>query len=184
VHTPRLIHRTLLAAVALTLAACGGDAQTSADPTATAAPAATATATATASPSATSTPEASAPSAPTPPADAPAATATPGGESQPGGGGDEAEARVPIAITVGSDGGVSPRTVSVPAFLALELQVRNRTAAPITVTWNASAPAGAFEVGAGKVSGRRVAGLKAGSYPLAVTGAGTATVVAGTEAGP
>jgi hypothetical protein len=169
------------AAVALTLAACGNDATTSAPPTAAAPPDPTASATATATP-----PTAAAPSAPTPPPDAPSPTATPtaGGENQPGGAGDEAEARVPVAVTVGPDGAVSPARVSVPAFLALELQVRNRTGGSITVSWNASEPAGTFDVGAGKVGSRRVAGVKAGSYPLAVRGGGSATVVAGADPGP
>jgi hypothetical protein len=163
----------------LEVTACGGGGTASSDPTATAPPAATATATATGTP-----PQASAPSAATPPPDAPAPTATPGGEDQPGGAGDEAEARVPVSVTVGADGTVSPQTVSVPAFLALELRVRNRTGGAITVTWNASEPSGSFEVGAGKVGSRRVAGVRKGSYPLAVQGAGTATVVSGAEPGP
>jgi hypothetical protein len=177
----RLFTSILALGLLLAVTACGGGgtASTQPTPTATAPPAATATATATGTP-----PSASAPSAPTPPADAPSATATPGGENQPGGAGDEAEARVPVAVTVGSDGTVSPQRVSVPAFLALELQVRNRTGGSITVTWNASEPSGSFEVGAGKVGTRRVAGVKKGSYPLAVQGAGTATVVSGTEPGP
>jgi hypothetical protein len=162
----------------LAVTACGGGTASS-DPTATAPPAATATATATGTP-----PQASAPSAPTPPPDAPTPTATPGGEDQPGGAGDEAEARVPVSVTVGTDGTVSPQTVSVPAFLALELRVRNNTGGAITVTWNASEPSGTFEVGAGKVGSRRVAGVRKGSYPLAVQGAGTATVVSGAEPGP
>jgi hypothetical protein len=175
----RLFTSIFTLGLALAVTACGGSPTASTDPTATAPPTATATATATGTP-----PAASAPSAPTPPPDAPSPTATPGGENQPGGGGDEAEARVPVAVTVGSDGTVSPQRVSVPAFLALELQVRNRTGGAITVTWKASEPSGSFEVGAGKVGTRRVAGVKQGSYPLAVQGAGTATVVSGAEPGP
>jgi hypothetical protein len=165
-------------ALLLTLAACGSN-KTGTATTVTPDP----------TPSETATPPtASAPSAPTPPPDAPTATPTGtpsgSGEDQPGGGGDEAAARVPVAITVGSDGTVSPASVSVPAFLALELQVRNRTGGSITVRWEASEPAGTFEVGAGKTGSRRVAGVKPGRYPLAIGGAGSATVVAGTEPGP
>jgi hypothetical protein len=177
----RLFTSIVATALVLAVTACGGSGTASTEPTATATapPAATATATGTPTP-----PAASAPSAPTPPPDAPSPTATPGGEDQPGGAGDESEARVPVAVTVGSDGSVSPKTVSVPAFLALELRVRNRTGGPITVTWNASEPSGSFQVGAGKVGARRVAGVRQGSYPLAVQGAGTATVVSGAEPGP
>jgi len=167
-------HISLLLIV-LSLTACG-DEPASTDHAATPDPTPSATATATATP-----PEASAPSAPTPPADVP--TATPTGEAQEGGGGDEAEARVPVAVTVGTDGTVSPRTVSVPAFLALELQVRNRTPGPIQVTWE-GATAAPFEVAAGTVATHRVAGVRPGRYRLLVQGAGTAVVIAGAEPGP
>jgi hypothetical protein len=169
----------LLAAAGLAVAGCGDDeAATSGAPSPTPTPPPTASATAT-------PPTASAPSAPSPPPDAPTPTATPTtGEDQPGGGGDEEAARVPVAITVGPDGTVSPSTISVPAFLALELQVRNRTGGSITVGWEASEPAGTFEVGVGKTGTRRVAGVKAGRYRLAIEGAGAATVVAGAEPGP
>jgi hypothetical protein len=89
-----------------------------------------------------------------------------------------------VAITVGSDGTLSPQQVSVPAFFALELTVRNRTASTLTIRWDASEPSGTFRVGAGKIGTRRVAGVKPGRYPLAVDGAGTATVVSGSEPGP
>src|SRR3954447_7542258 len=171
--------RALALGLLLGLSACGSDEASSSAPpqTATAMPSATATST---------PPTASAPSAPSPPPDAPTPTPTPTGtgEDQPGGGGDEAEARVPVAVTVGSDGTLSPASVAVPAFLALELRVRNRTAGLITVSWTASEPSGTFEVGAGKVGSRRVAGLKKGRYPLTVSGAGTATVVSGAQPGP
>jgi hypothetical protein len=176
---PRLRH--CLPAVLLTLAACGGGDRTSSAPSATAPPVPSPSPTATATP-----PTASAPSAPTPPPDAPTPTrtATPGGESQPGGAGDESAARIPVAITVGSDGTISPQEVSVPAFFALGLEVRNRTAGPLTVRWDASEPSGTFQVGAGKVGSRRVNGVKPGRYPLTVSGAGTATIVSGSAPGP
>jgi hypothetical protein len=171
----------LLATLTVALTACGGDEPSSSGPasTATEGPTATATATATGTP-----PTATAPSAPTPPPDAPTPEPTATGESQPGGGGDEAAARVPIEVTVGSDGTISPHQVNVPAFLALELRVRNRTASTLRVGWTASEPSGTFDVGAGKVSSRRVAGLKRGTYFLAIDGAGTAAITAGAEPGP
>jgi hypothetical protein len=162
-----------LAALALALSGCGGsDDPASSAPTSTATEGPTATATET-------PPTATAPSAPSPPPDAPTPTPTATGESQPGGGGDEAAARVPVAVTVGSDGTISPGAVTVPAFFALELRVRNRTAGTLRVTWNASAPAGTFTVGAGKVSSRRVAGIKRGSYVMAIEGVGKVAVVSG-----
>jgi hypothetical protein len=45
-------------------------------------------------------------------------------------------------------------------------------------------PPGAFEVGAGKVGTRRLAGVRPGRYAIEVAGAGRATLVAGTEPGP
>jgi hypothetical protein len=173
-----------LATLVLGLSACGGsDAPSSSAPTTTATegPTATATAVATATPTPAT---ATAPSAPSPPPDAPTPTATANAENQPGGAGDEAAARVPVAVTVGSDGTISPGTVYVPAFFALELRVRNRTAGTLRVSWTASEPSGAFDVGAGKVSSRQVAAPKRGTYFLAIDGAGTAAVVAGGQPGP
>src|SRR4051812_14385791 len=62
----------------------------------------------------------------------PAATATPSPtptaratspESEPGGAGDERIVRVPVELTLHPDGQMSPATVSVPAFVTLELIV-------------------------------------------------------------
>ena len=176
--------RVALVALVLALSGCGGgDESTSAVPSSTATEGPTATETPTGTPT---PPVATAPSAPEPPPDAPTPDPTPGqaGEDQPGGGGDEAGARVPVAVTVGSDGTISPTTVYVPAFFALELQVRNRTGSPLRVSWDASKPTGSFSVGVGKVGTRRVNGLKRGSYFLSIDGAGTVAVVAGAEPGP
>jgi hypothetical protein len=168
-----------LLVVAMVVAGCGGGGEVASsgtpEPAATSTPTATATATATVTPP------------PTPTATATAtATATPtaGGESDQGGGGDEAGAHIPVSVTVGSDGTVSPSRVSVPAFFALDLQVRNRTGGSISVSWSGSEPSGTFEVASGQTGTRRVAGVKKGEYPLAVTGAGTATIVAGAQPGP
>jgi hypothetical protein len=172
----------LAAAAALGPAACGGGDTRTAVPvdSVTPAPTPAVTVTATATP-----PEATAPSAPSPPPDAPSPPPSPtSGEGQAGGGGDEAAARVPVELTVGSDGTVTPPTVSVPAFLALELRVRNRTAGTLSVTMEHADPPGAFEVGAGKTGTRRLAGVRPGRYVIAVAGAGRATLVAGAEPGP
>src|SRR5215217_3166843 len=173
-----LSNRVALSALVLALSACGGDEPSSSGPASTATEGPTATETAT-PPTAT---------APSPPPDAPTPTSTPtpsaSGEDQPGGGGDEAGARVPVAVTVGSDGNISPKTVYVPAFFALEFQVRNRTGSPLRVTWDASEPKGTFDVGVGKVGTRRVGGLKRGTYFLSIDGAGTVAVAAGAEPGP
>src|SRR4051812_48206014 len=176
---------TLLASALplLALAGCGSDDQTTSAPSSPAPEGPPATEPATPTP-----PTATAPSAPTPPPDAPTPTPTPtpagSGEDQPGGGGDEEGARVPVAVTVGSDGTLAPREGDVPAFFALDLQVRNRTASPLHVTWKASEPSGTFTVGPGKVGARRVGGLKRGRYRLTIQGVGTVTVAAGVAPGP
>jgi hypothetical protein len=110
---------------------------------------------------------------------APTATATPA-ENAPGGGGDEAAARVPVALTIQPDGQLSPATVSVPAFLALELIVHNRTGAPLVVRFHGVRLA----VGSGATVHRRLEGLRKGRYPVRAAGAGTATVIVGVEPGP
>jgi hypothetical protein len=165
----RSIHAlfALIAALSISIGGCGSDDEAASgersatpDPTASAATA-TPTATATAT-----------------------ATATPGGEDQQGGGGDEAEARVPVALTVGTDGTISPKAVAVPAFLALELQVRNRTGGAISVSMQGADPPGPFEVAAGETSHERIAGVKKGRYAITVEGVGTATLVSGAEPGP
>jgi hypothetical protein len=164
--TRHIPHLMLVAVVAAALAGCGGNDR----------PTATATATTTATPALTATPTPASTATATP---APTATATPA-ENAPGGGGDEAAARVPVALTIQPDGQVSPATVSVPAFLALELIVHNRTGAPLAVRFDGVKLA----VGSGATVHRRLEGLRKGRYPVRAAGAGTATVIVGVEPGP
>jgi hypothetical protein len=174
----------VLAALAMCGAGCGGggggDAPAGASatvaPPPSVTPGETPTATATASP-----PVARAKDAPSPPPDAPTATPTTP-EDAPGGAGDEKAARVPVKLTVQPDGQLVPATVSVPAFLALELTIRNRTPAPVTVTME-HVP-GALDVEPGATATERLDGLPKGRYEVAARGAGTATVIAGVEPGP
>ena len=157
-------------AAALALAGCGGE-DRSADtappppptPSATQTPVATATESPTATPPPTATPESP--------------------EDQEGGAGDEAEARVPVAIIV-RPGGVQPAKVSIPAFLALELSVRNRTTEEITVRIvGPERPAGTV-VAPGATATKPLAGLRPGRYAIE-TGAGRrATLIVGVEPGP
>jgi beta-N-acetylhexosaminidase len=182
-HISHLTASALL--TALLAAGCGG-AEQPASATPDASPA-----TATPAPTATSTePQAHAKDAPEPPPDSaspsPDATASPttAGEQGEGGGGDEREARVPVALTVQPDGQVVPATVSVPAFLALELVVRNRTGAPLAVTLEGATPGGPLEVASGATARRRIEGLRDGRYAVRAAGAGSATVIVGVEPGP
>ena len=152
----------------MALAGCGGDdeqgfvtsgPQDTPPPAPTGAPTATATATAAATPTATAT-----------------ATATAVLDE----GGDEAEARVPIRLRV-AQGGIFPPTVSVPAFLALELVVRNDNDVPVTVRLQGEAP---LEVAPFTTSRRRLEGRRPGSYVIDAGPAGRVRLVTGVEPGP
>jgi hypothetical protein len=141
------------------LAGCGSGDEPVA--TATATPGATATATASAAPTATITP-------------------TPSPEEQEGGAGDEQPARVPLEFTL-TDGGLRPATISVPAFLGLELIVHNQTARPQRVTLEGS---GELDVPANDTARIRFEGRRAGTYRVDAVGAGHARVVVGVQPGP
>jgi hypothetical protein len=142
------------------LAGCGGGEERTPTPTATAT--ASPTATGTATPKATPT------------------TPTPSPEEQEGGAGDEQPARVPLEFTL-TDGGLHPATISVPAFLGLELIVHNHTGQPQRVTLEGS---GALDVPANDTARIRFEGRRAGTYRVDAGDAGHAQVVVGVEPGP
>ena len=162
------MRRLLLVALVL-LAGCGSDGADEAaqsptpDPvvteTSTAMPTATATATETATPE---------------------RTKTPGPEEQPGGAGDEEEARVPVRFRV-TPKGISPPQVSVPAFLAIELIVDSYLAELFVVRLEGAPP---LLVGAGRTSRMDLDGRRPGRYPIDFGDAGQALLVTGAEPGP
>ena len=159
--------------VAAVLAGCGDDEPTSAGSSPTPAPTAAATE--------TSTPTASPTGTPTPTATVqPAPEAEPSPEEQEGGAGDEEEARVPVRFRV-QGGGVDPRRVGVPAFLALELVVGNETVAPVTARLEGAEP---LSVEPGQTGRLRVEGRRPGRYTVDFGDAGTAVIVTGVEPGP
>jgi hypothetical protein len=156
----------LLAAAAL--CGCGGD-----EPTAPA-PAPTPPAAATEAPAATPTPTAT-----------PSTTATEGPtpenpEDQPGGAGDEEEARVPIELTL-AEGGITPPEVSVPGFLALELIVHNELPVEVVVRLEGATP---IAVGPGDTARARLEGRRPGRYRIDAGVAGKAVLITGVDAGP
>ena len=181
-----------LAATAAGAAAGCGAMRTSSEPPGSPQPVPTASETPVAATSATTTATATAPiarakDAPSPPPDVPTTTSAPtpaGGESGPGGAGDEQAARVPVELTVKADGTVTPATVSVPAWLALELVVHNGTAGAISATMEGADPPGPLRVASGATGRRQLSGVRAGRYRVSVQGAGGATVIAGVEPGP
>jgi hypothetical protein len=150
----------LILAVCSVLVGCGDDP--------TVAPPDTATATATATSAATATPTATA-----------TATASASPEDQEGGAGDEEPARVPLEFTL-SDAGLKPETISVPAFLGLELIVHNRTASPARVELEGS---GSLDVPAGDTARARFEGRRKGTYRVDA-GSAHAQVIVGVEPGP
>jgi hypothetical protein len=162
----RFNRHLLILAVCSVVAGCGGDEPTVAPPETT-----TATATATVTPAATATPTATATAT---------ASASPAPEDQEGGAGDEEPARVPLEFTL-SDAGLKPATISVPAFLGLELIVHNRTSAPQHVALEGS---GSIDVPAGDTARAHFEGRRAGTYKVDAGSAGDAQVIVGVEPGP
>jgi hypothetical protein len=152
----------LILALCSVVASCGGDEPAAAPPE-------TATASATATPTATGS------ARPTP-----TATASPSAEDRPGGAGDEEPARVPLEFTL-SDGGLTPATISVPAFLGLELIVHNRTSQPQHVALEGS---GSVDVPAEDTARARFEGRRKGTYRVDAGSAGHAEVIVGVEPGP
>ena len=158
--------------VAAALAGCGGDdEQTSATDATPAPPPATVTATPSATASATPTPSATAQPSPT-------ATSA---EDQPGGAGDEEAIRVPAEFTISPDLKISPPQISVPAFLQIEITVRNRSGQPVDVTWAGDKLMTVQPHGGASTI---VKGRKKGSYVLSADPGGDALIVTGVKPGP
>jgi len=159
-----------LAALALAAAGCGGDDEpaSTAPPTATTGvPVGGVTQTQTQTQTRTPTPTQTAST----------------GESGAGGAGDEEAIRTPVALTA-AGGTLSPTTVTVPAFLALEITV---TAKDAGLTATIDAPGGGtLAVPAGGRATKRLAGLKPGDYVVSVPDGGKTTlhVVNGGDPGP
>jgi hypothetical protein len=123
-------------------------------------------------------PTASAPSAPEPPLDIPAETPTPTTEStspedEEGGGGDEEAARIRINLTIDGEG-ITPPTVTVAPFLALELVVRNDTLRRQRVRFRGRG----LSVAAGKRGRLRAPGVRPGGYEIDAGVAGKVRLVA------
>ena len=145
-------------------------------------------------PGATS-PTASAPDATAPPTDAtqpgtapattPPATTTPT-ETQPSGdtgGGGEQSVRVPASFVVTQSGRLTPPTITVPPFLAVEISIRADDGRSHTLVLRTPAPH-TLQVAAGKRAAVRIAGLRAGRYAVALDGRRAGALVAGGEVGP
>jgi hypothetical protein len=141
-----------------------------------------------AEPAPTGPPIATAPSATAPPTDAtgPATNQAPppntGTSPESGAGqGDEEPVRVPAKFAF-TPGGVKPRTISVPAFLAVTISVISADGLSHEVELEARGKK-RIELAAGATAVLNLSGLRAGRYALREHGRTVATLVAGGEPG-
>jgi hypothetical protein len=142
-------------------------------------------------------PTASAPDATAPPADAtqpgttptsttPAATVTTPTQTQPSdndAGGGEQQVRVPASFVVKQSGRLVPPTITVPPFLAVEISIRSDDGKPHELVLLTSVPH-TLRVAANGRAAVRIAGLRAGRYPVTLDGRRAGALVAGGEVGP
>lgn len=159
---------------ALALAACGEE-ETGGDPRGGPEdPAATVTAPAPTSPPTAGQRE---PEPPAGEADGPG-----GGEDVPGGGGD-ANALVPAVFDLGPDGRLTPRTVGVPEFLGIRLEVRSSDDEPHRVKLLVDPPV-QLTVPPGGSASLDVMGQREGRFAITVDGERAGTLEVGVEPGP
>jgi hypothetical protein len=136
-------------------------------------------------------PTASAPDATAPPADAtqpgtgpvtPAAP-TPTQTETRSSGGSEQTVRVPASFVATGGGRLTPPTITVPPFLAVEISLRSADARAHRLVLQTPAPH-ALEVAAGGRAAVRIPGLRAGRYRVTLDGRRAGALVAGGEVGP
>jgi hypothetical protein len=113
-------------------------------------------------------------------------TAPPGGAEHTGRerdeGGDEEPIRIPAAFTL-RGGRLRPASVSVPAFLAIQVSIRNLDPVTRVVVVRADR-AYRIVVRPRARAVRLVPGQRHGSFPVIVRGGGRATLLSGGEPGP
>lgn len=105
-----------------------------------------------------------------------------GGEDVPGGGGD-ANALVPAVFDLGADGRLTPRTVGVPEFLGIRLEVRSRDDEAHRVSLLVDPPV-QLRVPPGGGASRDVMGQREGRFAITVDGERAGTLEVGVEPGP
>jgi len=145
-------------------------------------------------------PTASAPDATAPPADAaqpgtgpvttPTTTApartqtrspTPSDTTAPAGGSQSV--RVPAAFVVAPGGRLTPPTITVPPFLAVEISLRSADGRAHTLVVATPTPH-TLQVAAGQSANVRIAGLRAGAYAVLLDGRRAGALAVGGDAGP
>lgn len=146
---------------------------------------------------ATTNPTASAPDAKAPPPDAtqpgtgpvttrttappPTHTQAPAPSPSPAGGSQAV--RVPASFVVVAGGRLTPATITVPPFLALEISLQSADGKPHRLLVQTPAPH-ALAVAAGGRSAVRIAGLRAGRYAVVLDGRRAGALVVGGDGGP
>jgi hypothetical protein len=164
------VSASVVVALALLLSACGGGGKKASKPPQTS--------------STPPVPQAPATATATPPPTAPATTESPTTTAPPAAGGGEEPVHVPATFIFKPGGRVSPPTVTVPAFIAVEITLASRDGRAHALVLNAGRPY-RLAVGPGGRSKVKLPGLRAGTYRLRPVGGGPgATLVAGGEAGP
>lgn len=105
---------------------------------------------------------------------------------QDGDGGDEERMRAPVVLKVAADGGVSPATVTVPAFFDVQLTVDSPDRAVAVVAQKSADSALRFNVPKGKAVSRNLGSLRPGNYRVIVSPGSTVIIrsVSGGAAGP
>lgn len=109
----------------------------------------------------------------------PAAPPTPPTEPDAG---DEQPIRVPATFTI-AGGRLSPRTITVPPFLAVEVSAAAPDGGDHVVVVKTPGPH-TLSVHGGRRAAVRLPGLRAGSYAVELDGRPAGTLVAGGEVGP
>lgn len=150
---------------------------------------------------ATTNPTASAPDATAPPTDAtqpgtgpvttPTTTAPAQTQTQPqtqtpsdtsAAGGSQA-VRVPASFVVTQSGRLTPPTITVPPFLAVEISLRSADGKAHTLVVKTPTPQ-TLQVAAGARAQVRIGGLRAGSYAVLLDGRRAGALAVGGDAGP
>jgi hypothetical protein len=97
--------------------------------------------------------------------------------------GGSGSARVPATFTIRASG-VSPATVSAPAFLAVQVTAISADGQPHTVVVQVPGKQRTLSVPAHGRASVLIPGLKAGDYPVEIDGKARAKLTIGGEPGP
>jgi hypothetical protein len=97
--------------------------------------------------------------------------------------GGEQQIRVPASFVVTAGGRLTPPTITVPPFLAVEISVRADDGTSHRLVLQTQPPH-ALQVAAGAREAVRIRGLRAGRYPVTLDGRRAGALVAGGEVGP